>query len=241
LTPAWAAAGAVSIARSARLPTSLRRVQLTLNPFRDLTVKACLVVAGSTASGAASTDSVTLQYKARASGPWRALRTIEPASGSAYCPAGSPVWQGAVIAPLASAYYRLSFAGTPALRGCVSRVVHRWRHLTRISPLQITPRRVAPKGAVTISGRLWRHDGSWRPYAHRKVAILFRYRGAWYRFAYEPRTNSRGFFTGRFTASVSARWLAEFYGAKLEFASVSRLITVTVGGGSGSVRRFAAG
>lgn len=212
--------------------TAIRHVDLSLSAFRELSVRACLRVTSPGGSGEPVEKPITLQYERSAKGPWKKLATIDPAGGSSYCATGLPVWQAMVAAPAANAYYRLSFAGDPGLQPSASAARHRWRYRTRVTSFSISPRRVAAKRAVTVSGRLWRRTSSWHPDAGRKVAILFRYRGVWYEYQDEPRTSSRGYFSGRFTAYVTAQWVAQYNGNKRHYGSASSPVRVTVTSGA---------
>jgi hypothetical protein len=225
-----------------RQETAFRHVSIVLGAFKTLTVRACLIVSSQGSPGQPVIAPVALQYARRAKGtPWRTLTTIRPVSGVSYCPNGSPVWQATVKAPAASAYYRLEFAGTQSLEADNTRPVDRWRDLTRITSYTVTPRRVAANGAITISGRLWRRTTSWQPEANRRVAIQFRYLGVWYQFQFEPRTNSRGYFRGRFTVYVTSTWIAKFFGDKTHFGCVTSGVKVTVTSHKSSSRAAAIG
>jgi hypothetical protein len=118
-----------------------------------------------------------------------------------------------------------------------SKPVHLSRDSTKITSFAVTPRRVQAQGAITISGRLWRHTRSWQPYADRKVAIQFQYHNKWYAFDFEPRTNSRGYFSGRFTVYVSSKWRALYGGDRTHFSCKSSDIKVTVTGQAVQVPR----
>jgi hypothetical protein len=212
-----------------RQETGFRHVSIVLGAFKTLTVRACLIVSSQGSPGKPVIAPIALQYSRKAKGtPWRTLATIRPVSGVSYCPNGSPVWQATVNAPAPSAYYRLDFAGTQSLEADNTGPVDRWRDLTRITSYTVTPRRVAANGAITISGRLWRRTTSWHPEAGRRVAIQFKYLGVWYQFQFEPRTNSRGYFSGRFTVYVTSTWIAKFFGDKTHFGCVTSGVKVTV-------------
>jgi hypothetical protein len=212
-----------------QLPTAFRQVAIGLSAFRVLSVKACLNVTSPGGNKDSLTVPVTLQYARAARGPWKNLRTIGASRGGhPYCATGTSSWQTAVTAPLPNAYYRLSFGGNSGLQAAASAPVHRWRYPTRITGFNITPRKVAAQGVVTVSGRLWHNTGSWHPYAHRKVGILFRFRGQWYIYQAEPVTNSGGYFSGRFVVSVTAQWIAQYDGDTTNFGSASAQIKVTV-------------
>jgi hypothetical protein len=211
-----------------QLATSFKRVAIGLSAFKALSVKACLSVTSPGGSQKSFGSSITLEYASSAKGPWKKLRTIKPTTGIAYCPTGSPVWQATLAAPVPNGYYRLGFGGSSSLQRVTGRAVHRWRRLTKITSFSISPHRVRAMGAVTVKGRLWHHTSSWQPYAGHKVVILFRYRGEWFFYQDEPRTNSRGYFSGRFTVFVTSPWIAQFDGDTTDFASATRRIDLTV-------------
>jgi hypothetical protein len=211
-----------------QLATSFKRVKIGLSAFKALSVKACLSVTSPGGAQKSFGSSITLEYASSAKGPWKKLRTIKPTTGIAYCSTGSPIWQVTVAAPVANGYYRLGFGGNSGLQRATSPAVHRWRRLTKITSFSITPHRVRAMGAVTVKGRLWHHTSSWLPYAGHKVVILFRYRGEWFFYQDEPRTNSRGYFSGRFTVFVTSPWIAQFDGDPTDYASATRRIDLTV-------------
>lgn len=225
--------------------TGFKRTSMALSTYGVLTVKTCLVDTSPGRSGTVVNSPVQLQYGRGARGRWKQLVTIQPTSGVAYCPGRSPLWTISVNAPEQNAYYRLRFAGTPTMRVSVSKVRHLWRDATRITSFKISPRHVHAKGAVTVSGRLWRSNttpgsgspanGPWIPYAGRKVAVLFVYKGQAFVFDSEPKTNSQGDFSGLFTAYVTAKWLAQYNGDKMHFASTSPQIKIKVSGSSGKL------
>jgi hypothetical protein len=226
--------------------TGFRRTEITLTALGALTVKTCLVDTSPGRSGTQVNSPIALEYGRSARGRWKQLITIEPTYGVPYCRDRAPLWTIAVNAPDQNAYYRLRFAGSPTMRVSVSKVRHLWRNDTRITKFKVSPRHTQAKGAITISGRLWRaattrpsaassRSGPWTPYAGRKVAIVFIIHGQGYAFDNEPRTNSQGYFSGLFTAYGTAEWLAQYDGDKTHFASSSRRVKVTVRGGSGKL------
>jgi hypothetical protein len=215
----------------ARRATAFTRTVIRLGAFRVLTVQACLEETSGSQSALAAGQAVTLQYRVVATRPWRGLRTITPGAGSSYCAARGPAWRATVTAPASGAFYRLSFAGTAALAPAVTVGVHLWRDATRVTGFTVTPRRVAAGGAITISGRLWRRAAGWQPYPGRAVLILFHYQGEWYVFSFRPQTNGGGYFSGRFVARATARWVAQYDGDSAHFGSASPAIPVTVTGG----------
>lgn len=221
---------AASAAAAGRQPTVFARTAIQLGPFRVLTVRTCLEAAPPAGTGRPVAAPVTLQYRRSPAGRWHRLLTIRPAPGN-YCASLAPAWRATARAPATNGYYRLSFAGTAALRPSASPVVHLRRDLTRITSFQVVPHQVGRGAAITITGRLWRYTTTWLPYAGRHVVILFRYQGDWYYFLAKPRTNALGYFSGRFTARVTARWIAQYDGDAAHFGSATRSVAVTVNKG----------
>jgi hypothetical protein len=218
-----------------QLATGFRHVYMRLGAFSVLRIKACLIVTSGSRARQPVNSPVALQYTRRERGAWQRLATIDPVSGASYCPHRAPLLQATLVSPFPDGYYRLRYAGNQSLRLSVSKAEHLTRDQTRITSFRVTPRHVAANGAITISGRLWRHDRSgWHPYANRKVQILFYYQGAPYVFDSEPKTNARGFFTGLFTAYVTAKWIARYDGDKTHFFSMTPEIKVTVNHGNGN-------
>lgn len=229
--------------------TGFKRTSMTLSAFGVLTVKTCLLDTSPGRSGTEVNAPVSLQYGRSARGRWKPLITIQPTHGVRYCPGHSPLWTITINAPEQNAYYRLRFAGTATMRVSVSKARHMWRDATKITSFKITPRHVHAKGAVTVSGRLWRanttpgsstpDNGPWTPYAGRKVAILFIYKGQAFVFNVEPKTNAQGDFSGLFTAYVTAKWLAQYNGDRLHFGATSPQIRVKVSGSSTKLLQLA--
>lgn len=229
--------------------TGFKRTSMTLSAFGVLTVKTCLLDTSPGRSGTEVNAPVSLQYGRSARGRWKQLITIQPTHGVRYCPGHSPLWTITINAPKQNAYYRLRFAGTATMRVSVSKARHMWRDATKITSFKITPRHVHAKGAVTVSGRLWRanttpgsstpDNGPWTPYAGRKVAILFVYKGQAFVFNVEPKTNAQGDFSGLFTAYVTAKWLAQYNGDRLHFGATSPQIRVKVSGSSAKLLQLA--
>jgi hypothetical protein len=55
-------------------------------------------------------------------------------------------------------------------------------------------------------------------------------------FDFEPRTNAGGYFSGRFTVYVTAKWRAMYGGDKTHFSCNSSQIKVTVTGPAAQLR-----
>lgn len=214
-----------------QLTTGFRHLYMRLGAFSMLKIRACLIVTSGRTARQPVNSPVSLQYSRRERGPWKGLATVSPVSGGSYCPNHGPALEATLITPYRDGYYRLRYAGNQSLRVSVSKIRHLTRDLTRITSFTITPLHVHVNGVITVSGRLWRRDRKgWHPYAGRKVSILFYYRGAPYVFDTEPKTSARGFFSGLFTAYVTAKWIARYNGDKAHFYSMSPPVKVKVSG-----------
>jgi hypothetical protein len=212
-----------------QLPTEFKKVSLSLGAFRTLSVKACLNVTSPGGSKDVIIEPVTLQYAKGAKGPWKKLATIQPHENTTgYCAGGTPIWLGSARVPVANGYYRLSFSGSSGFQAAITAAAHRWRYLTKITSFKVTPHQVADQGAVTVSGRLWHDTGSWHPYADHPVLVMFLYKGDWFVYDAEPKTNSGGYFKGRFTVYETAPFIAQYEGDKTDFGVASSRVSITV-------------
>lgn len=212
-------------------PTAIRLFSAHLNSFARLSVKACLELTSPGSQNKQPNGVIDIMYSRHATGPWQLLGKISPSwNGTQYCPVAGANWEKTFAAPLANGYYRPVFRGAKGLLPSVGKVLHRWKYLTKITNFSVSPTSVARNGYVSVSGRLWKLGGRWRPYAYRRVMIIIRHQGVWYRYRGEPRTNSGGWFTGRFKAIVSGPWAARYNGDSTHFASISRLIRISVSG-----------
>jgi hypothetical protein len=212
-------------------PTAIRLFSANLDSFARLSVKACLEITSPGGMNEQPNGVLDIMYSRNAAGPWRLLGKIWPSwNGTQYCPVAGANWEKTFIAPLANGYYRPVFTGSTGLLPSVGKVLHRWKYLTKITNFSVSPTSIARNGHVKVSGRLWKLGSRWLPYAGRRVMIIIKYRGVWYRYRGEPRTGSGGWFTGRFRAVVSGPLAAQYNGDATHFASISRLIRLTVSG-----------
>jgi hypothetical protein len=207
------------------VPVKITALRGSLSPFGVLTLAGCLGAGGSAFPPALSLQA---QYATKTSGPWHTLRTVHGLSGTS-CGSGSSLGQTfsyQVPVAVASAYYRLSYAGSSDYEPAVSGVLHEAKTLTRITSFHVSSRSVRKDGYITVSGRLWKYAKGWHPLARQRVWILFHYKGVWYYDGSKPLTNSSGRFSGRFRVYVSAPWIAEYMGGKTYFASATAQVTV---------------
>ena len=207
----------VSLPLSVALANAITDFKAHLNSFAQITYSGCVI---------APVSGLVIEYAAKPSGPWHRLRA-KTSIGSMACAHGQQ-FSGQTIAQLAAAYYRAIFAATPQWQSAASRTVYLWKYLTKITNFSVKPRRVPSGGHIRVTGRLWTRGGHgrWRPYGHRRVIVVFRYRGQWYRYRGEPRTNRAGWFSGRFPVYASSPFFAQFNGDKTHFAcdSVTRKV-----------------
>jgi hypothetical protein len=205
-------------------PNAITGFSAKLNPFGVVTVSAKCVIATS--------GRVRIEYAARPAGPWRALGTLPLLSGGVSCFVGGHYgtnFSGHFFARLTGAYYRAQYVANVNWQGAVSKSIYLHKFLTKITSFGVSPTSVARNGHVTVSGRLWARtsSGKWQPYGHRKLIVVFRYRGTWYRYRAEPVTSARGWFRGRFPVYASSPFFAQYNGDATHFACASRRIGVT--------------
>jgi hypothetical protein len=210
------------------IPVRITALRGSLSPFAVLTLTGCLGAGGSAFPPALSLQA---QYATKTSGPWHTLRTVHGLSGTS-CGSGSTLGQTfkyQVPVVLASAYYRLSYAGSADYEPAASGVLHEAKIVTRITNFDISSHSISRDGHVTVSGRLWKYVKGWHPLARQRVWILFHYKGEWIYYPDKPLTSSSGRFSGRFPAAYgTAPWIAEYMGSKAYFASASKEVTVKV-------------
>jgi len=176
---------------------------------------------------------VDFQYSTGPSGPWKTLGTAKSEVYNGSCSAGDSyaldgTYTGKFTAPLANAYYRAYAPAVPGQMSAASQVFHLQRDPTKITGFTITPRRVSHGGKVTVSGRLWRLKGTWRPDARAQIVIEFRYKGKTYTLTHRLTTDSAGRFHGVFPVPHTAAWLALYRGGGSDFGVTSKAITVKV-------------
>ncbi len=170
------------------------------------------------------------QYSRTAHGPWKTLGASTP-DNTGPCATqsdGDGTYTGTFTAPLANAYYRAYALAVPGQMAAASLPIRLWDYPTKITGFTVTPGRVSRGGKVTVSGRLWRLKGTWRPDARRLIVIELRYKGKTYTLKHRLTTNSAGQFRGVFAVSRTAAWLALYKGGGKDFAVASNAITIKV-------------
>jgi hypothetical protein len=212
------AAAAASLPMTVAQPNYIRNFRASMNAFAQVQVSGCV----GTSSGNAE-----VQYAAGPSGPWHNLGRW--AFHGIGCTGSGAEFSGTYNARLASAYYRAVYTASYSFQGAVSNSVHLSRLFTKITSFKVSPQRVAAGGHFTVSGRLWAQGkhGKWSPYGHRRLIVVFRYQGTWYRYQGEPKTSAAGWFSGRFVVYASSPVFAQYNGDATHFASASNRIQVT--------------
>jgi hypothetical protein len=213
------------------MPLKITGTKMSLDPFGILAVKGCLAADSSYPQALP----LRIQYRVSTGGTWRTLAAVHAHLTGGHCGSGGlrgSAFSNKVLVAVASAYYRLSYAGSADWEPAVSAVAHEAKTLTKITSFTVSPKSVPANGYVTVSGRLWKDHQGWHPLAGQHVWILFYYKGAWYYYISKPLTNSSGWFKGTFQPVVSAPWIAEYMGGSSYFASTSGSIKVTVTGTS---------
>ncbi len=195
-------------------------------------------------SGCMRTDArpLKIEYASKKAGPWRTLGRILAESGESCDNNRGMEFSGTFPARLGSAYYRAHYTGSFDWQPAISKALHLSRLFTKITSFDVSPRSGPRNSHITVSGRLWAQgkSGKWRPYAHKKLIVVFKFQGTFYRYAAEPQTNGAGRFRGRFKLLVSAPMFAQYNGDKTHFASASKRIKVSATG-SAAVPAGAAG
>lgn len=116
-------------------------------------------------------------------------------------------------------YYRVRFAGGPALKATVSAEVRDKRINAYTTKWKVTPRKVRKGGYVTFSGLFSHNPGTkYVPYKGRRVYIVGRIKGQkkWYWYA-RPTTNSKGYFKARFKVYKDMYFQYQYPGDKTHY------------------------
>lgn len=181
-----------------------------------------------------------LEYAARASGPWVSLGKLKNTNDQCtYRGQSGSEWTGTFGARLASAYYRIVNVASDESEAAASSSIHLARLLTKITSFSVSPREVPRGGKFRVSGRLWEQNkrGKWQGYGGRKVLVIFKYQGTWYRYPDEPRTTGSGQFTGTFRVYDSTPVFAQYDGDATHFACATKRIHITDTGGTATAAR----
>lgn len=231
-----AAAQATTATVSISLPTYLTKFSAVVASSGTVSVGGCLGVADISSGSAFSVEgTITIQYAASTSGPWRTLGTITQTTPYARAACGVTTaeasFTGAFAAQLPRAYYRASFspaAGVNWLPSDSSPVLA-WKHLTKIESLKVSPTVLAKGGKLRVRGQLFQDTTSWVPFGRQSVEIIFRKPGttSWY-YVVKVRTNASGRFTATITDTVTAYWSAYYPGNSSHYSTAPPGIRVNV-------------
>jgi hypothetical protein len=222
------------------VPLRVKQFTASLEADGEVRANGCLQVTVPVHYGPQTT--VDIQYSARKRGPWKSLGRLQlhnMARKQRSCHgANESYFSGDVRHRLANAYYRADFPASRSFLSAVSRVVHAWRYETRITSFRVSRHAVVSGSTVTISGRLWQHASSWRPYGHRLVEYIYNVKGTsfWSKLG-TSRTSARGYFSltavagkGTFVAIT----YVEYRGDRDHLAVRSPGIAVSIKEGSSS-------
>jgi hypothetical protein len=220
-----------SVSETVAFPAYVGRVHASISAFALVRASGCIVQP----SGLAR-----LEYSARAHGPWASLGKLNSEGISCQYDGHSGIeYSGHFGAHLASAYYRIVNVGNDNSQAAVSSSVHLSRLFTKITPFSVSPRQVPSGGTFTVSGRLWAQNthNKWRPDGGRKVLVIFKYQGTWYRYPHEPKTTSSGRFSWSFPVYDSTPVFAQYDGDATHFACATKRIHVTDIGAAAAAAR----
>jgi hypothetical protein len=208
----------------------------SLNPFAQLTVTACVQSAVPGFNGPAGP--IQVQYSAQPSGPWTTLGHLARRDSPGCSLSGQSYFSGSLPVRLARAYYRAYLPATPDNQAAASNPVLRWKYVTRIITLHVSPSTVHRGGKLTVSGRLQAYNRTWQNFAGQQVLIVLKPNGStvWY-WIVKVRTTSSGYFTSTFTDPVSASWSAVYEGDSTHFACGGAVYYVPVSGASSALVR----
>lgn len=214
------------------VPVQFTSFSASLNSFAQLKVKACAHV---TAPGFNMPGSrLTVQYSTKPTGPWSTLGTIAMTTSGinvpSSCSSGADgYFHRTLNAKLANAYYRAYLPATVNNQAVASSPLHRWKYVTRIISMKVSPTVVHRGGKLTVSGRLQQFNGKWRSFSRQQILIILKPRGSkkWF-WIKKVRTSSTGHFTSTFVDPVTAYWSADYEGNATHFASGGSVHHVTV-------------
>jgi hypothetical protein len=225
----WLLAAQASANMTVNLPSRVTGFTGSLSPFAGLSFNACLNV--TVPQDHAAPGPITYQWSAKPRGPWRNLGLVGP-SKSKHCPGTTQSESASFNAPRPSAYYRAISAGGGGFEYSASNVIHLWKYLTRITGFAATPHRASHHGAITVSGRLWQHVGTWKPLAGQRVKVYFACGNTVYVYVHPMTTNAGGYFSGRYGLRCTGPWLTQYNGNATRFASDSAVIQITQASGA---------
>ncbi len=220
---------------SISVPMRVKTFTASLSVLGSIKAAGCLEVTVPVHYGPQS--KIEIQYAAGSRGPWKELGKLQlrnVAGAPALCrDANESYFGGSIRAKLANAYYRADFPGNYSFQPTVSSVIHAWRYQTRITNYKVSPRAISTGGKVRISGRLWVRGKTWRPYAKRKVDIIYNEKGTsyWAHLGNPVKTSANGYFS-QIGVGSSGKFVAIFYafypGSKTDLAAESNGVPVAI-------------
>ncbi len=223
----------VTLPMKVSLPTLISGFQATLNPYWQVSFHGCLALPAGVPGDVPSLSGLTIQYAPSPSGPWHKLGAV-PSQQSAACGHGGRTFSGKLPTPLNYGYYRAWYAGGTDVTGTgylasASVKAFAWKYEDRITSFSVSPRTVAERGKLTVTGVLQFYSGKWRNYASQQILIILRPQGSkgWF-WITKVNTNSSGKFTATFADPVTATWSAEYQGNSAHLATVAAMVKVTV-------------
>jgi len=231
LAPAQATTSTITVDRQ----TSLTRFSASVSTAKVVTVSGCVGVSDLPAGAGSVSGTLTIQYSASKTGPWRKLGTISKINGNAGSTCGIATVEGSFTGAFpvqrGTAYYRAEFTpqASANLLSSVSATALAWKYPTQVEALKVSARRVAKGSKLTISGELLQDTKRWGGYGHQLVQIVYRKPGAKTSYwVVKVRTNSAGKFTATVTDTFSATWSAYYPGNATHYYCSSAGVKVTV-------------
>jgi hypothetical protein len=223
---AYFAPAGVRIYLTIAFPNYISDFSGALSPFGVVALAGCT---------AAPAGNYTIQYAAKASGPWRSLGRWTPYQGDT-CELSNGsvgfVYATAYAAKLPAAYYRAVYPGSYTYEPVTSVKLYLAKRLTKITGFKVSPTTVHSGSKFKVTGRLMAKTktGKWAAYAHKRIWIFFYYQGTYYYYKAHPATNGNGYFSGKFPVAVTAPVFAQYNGDSTHFASASNRIRVDMTG-----------
>jgi hypothetical protein len=234
--PFLMSAQATTASVSIGLPTALTGFSAAVARSGTVSVRGCLGVTGISPQSAFTVEgTITIQYAASRSGPWRELGTITqttPGAGDACgVSTAEASFSGAFAARLPRAYYRASFTPESGAdwQSSVSSSALAWKYRTEIKSLKVSRTRLAKGRKLTVSGQLLQDRKHWVPFAGQAIEIIFRkQKTKTWSTVVRVRTNSQGRFTVTVKDAFTGLWSASYAGGSSDYAAEAPGIKVTV-------------
>jgi hypothetical protein len=216
----------VQIYLTVAVPNYISDFSGALSPFGVVALAGCT---------AAPAGNYTIQYAAKASGPWHSLGRWKPYQAeNCELPSGSLgfVYATAFAARLPAAYYRAVYAGSYSYEPVTSTKLYLAKRLTKITGFKVTPTSVRSGSKFKVTGRLMAQDkhGKWAADPRKRIWVFVYYKGTYHYYPYHPATNGSGYFSGKFPVTATELVFAQYNGDSTHFASASNRIRVHITG-----------